>query len=1294
MAFTTIGVQFVTQGLGAAAADVKEFADELSTLQKRIDDMGKGFLATNASISTTTDGLRKNLSAVKDANGEWQVSGKFTEQLRSGLDKVTQATDSNVQATDRQSRSWVLMVAAGVLVRDTIRGIIDGLKGVIGEAINSIETFQRLGVGMKSMLTRELVNTGMDFQQALGKAVPKAKAMMDELMRYSIIAPYALESTVNIMRQAQAYGFNADQAMTFAKALQNVSAATGVGNEVMGRMAYNLAQIRLVGKVTQRDIRDLGNAAFDLMGFLRSLGKEFKVEINTLEDFNNAIASGKLTWDQFVTGFATFSGKLGDATKELGRTLFGVKQRMTNILDILGINLLEPAVQSIVNRISDLQDSFLKAFDTGYIQAFGQVFGEVVEGLLYKIETLGISLGLLGKRTDWQLDYYTRSIGQNLSTTLNKSFGEMAYDALKWGIEVVSEFAVGMIRGASTVLVTAMDVIGGALSFWLSSSSPPRVAPDMEKWGLAAIASWLHGFKEADFSILESIQSPLQSILDILGKSDLYVGISASITQALSEIATMGKTSIDIIGQLMGIGTQYGVELAELARRQLELAAANKAVTDSEKKMIEADEKIADLTLEYNRLRRSGAPKSAIRAKALELEAARKARIEAEKENKAAIAKADVLKDQIKLQEQILQQLIAIARAMEKAATAVGAGKGPSGKEDELDYFPKPALPSDFSGALTKNIEAIKQKIRDALADLFKPIQEAWDKTKPDRDAITKSWDELTKKINQAWKTYGKPVADSIGSLIPKGLLENLGWAAGAIAVLGVAMGVAGIAGGILAGVIGLITSPIGLLIIALALLKTAWDNDFMGIATSLTNWWDKEGQYILIGLGVELGKVKDQVIALADTLKKWWDNEGQYILIGLGVELGRLKDRLVAFFTDPHEAFVQFRKDWDALWVGIEAEWTGFWNRTGTQSTKNWNDAADGWKKMWDNIGTYNRQGQENAQKDNDAFWDKTSKQSTKNWDDAVDGWKKMWDNIGTELKLKGAIFQTNWKKTWEDTGKQAKLEWDDISLKWNTMLSDINTELTRAGDQLGKDWQALLDGFGKAVDDMITNIKTALGIASPSSIFYDFGKALVDGLVNGFVWAVQHMADIGKNLIEAIWSGIWKRLQEFFSGGGGGSSQTYTCPIDGQTFSSQAALDAHTVSAHGTVTPPAPTVYTCPICGQTFPSAQALYTHQLYAHGGASLAIGGVVNKATNALIGESGPEAVIPLNRPYRAMQILASAMNQRYALGRQLAPATIMATAQAGPQRNYNLYMTTTTPPHNVAQDFAMLRAIGV
>ncbi len=1065
MAFSTIGVEFVTKGLGSSSNDIKSFANDLAGLGKQIDDMARKFAnlsgtfagvgrtkgskaAFGANLSDLSNQLNLLGSSVQGkskawqdmatatglANGQLQTTSKLTQTVSEGLGRST-------YVAREQSRSWMLMVATGVLLRDAIRAVIRQFTEFIGHGIESIETFQRLRVGMKSMLTRELVNTGMDFQQALGMAVPKAKAMMDELMRYSIIAPYALESTVSIMRQAQAYGFNADQAMTFAKALQNVSAATGVGNEVMGRMAYNLAQIRLVGKVTQRDVRDLGNAAFDLMGFMRSLGKEFGIEINVLADFNKAIDEGRLTWNQFIKGFADYSARLGDATRELGRTLFGVKQRMTNIADILGIRLLEPAIQAIVNRVSDLQDSFLKLYESGYVQALGELIGEGVEKALQD----------LGKLIDGL-----------------RALGTVAGEAFKWGFNIMSHFAQGLASGVSLV----MEVVAGLLkAIGVSFTTLPQeiakrtgdlfytqareggrpataaaaVKPTIPviptSLGTKALAGLLSQFKAIDFTMLESLQTPLKTIL--AEDMDIYMGISETLIRAVSEISTKGRTSIDIVGQLMKVGGQYGGALATLAQRQLSLAvagraveaqelkvaaaqeavaAANKAVKESEDSLLQSQERIGTLHLQYLELRTGKASQDAIKAKQKELTMAYV-------ERRFGLDQASSLQKQLKARQNELDIQEDILKPLQKALAVR--------KEDV-------GVQQDLLRQLTDSAATLKE----ALAQMTNLKVETTSDFSVTPASLANARIEIQKMLDGIFnQKEGFSIKIGDLSITPK-LAEDIGFVTGALIPFAVALTAVNVAGGILAG----INWPFVAIIGGLALLKTAWDSDFMGVQTNLKNWWKNDGERIFTALQVFLATKLPEAIGV---------------------------------MTAKINALIPYLRDLS-----------------------------------------------------------------------------KVLDGIGQAYKY---------------------------------FTAGEPTDLMKSGQGMF--------GFEKGGPFSL----------SPSN------RTWAESFSEWFKGAGLMPADLLKGrLLRFIES--WRFVTGYQSGG--------------------------------------------------------------------------IFNQATPGIIGENGPEALIPLNNTRRAMQILAASMSKEYALGRQMMPIAAMQSAPAGRQTTYMLNATTAAPMSSVVQGFAMMRAMGV
>ncbi|KKM86931.1 hypothetical protein LCGC14_1274100, partial [marine sediment metagenome] len=95
---------------------------------------------------------------------------------------------------------------------------------------------------------------------------------------------------------------------------------------------------------------------------------------------------------------------------------------------------------------------------------------------------------------------------------------------------------------AVTYLIQVLNAIARLFTFWLSSASPPRLLPDLTKWGKAAMESWLEGWTSADFGLFDDIAnvvtSFVRSLAHMIPETDLIpriIGARSAIQRAVQD---------------------------------------------------------------------------------------------------------------------------------------------------------------------------------------------------------------------------------------------------------------------------------------------------------------------------------------------------------------------------------------------------------------------------------------------------------------------------------------------------------------------------------------------------------------------------------------------------------------------------------------------------------------------------------------------------------------------------------------------------------------------------------------
>lgn len=297
-------------------------------------------------------------------------------------------------------------IAGGILTADVFRGLATGIANFGGQAFNATAQMQSFNMGLQTLVAREMAtaNATMSMSQAFEAAGPLAAKLSEQIKDIAIQSPYRTGTVQDTFRMAMAFGFASDEAASFTRGMLNVAAGVGASDEMLGRMAYNLAQVRLQGKVTAVDIRQLAMAGFDLNAALRDIGAQFGVTINSHEDFNKAIASGKIKWEDFAKAFESYADKnFGGAAQRMSRTLEGLKSTFADLFLLTMPTLFGPAAEVVTGFANGVLDNVLKLSKSGTLEGWGKSLGESVDGAIDKASYLFNffkSFGLQGLMSD------------------------------------------------------------------------------------------------------------------------------------------------------------------------------------------------------------------------------------------------------------------------------------------------------------------------------------------------------------------------------------------------------------------------------------------------------------------------------------------------------------------------------------------------------------------------------------------------------------------------------------------------------------------------------------------------------------------------------------------------------------------------------------------------------------------------------------------------------------------------------------------------------------------------------
>lgn len=175
-----------------------------------------------------------------------------------------------------------------------------------------------------------------------------------------------------------------------------------------------------------------------------------------------------------------------------------------------------------------------------------------------------------------------------------QSMGNFLGQVADWGSQIVSTLAEG-ITSAVSVVVDAIGVLASAISYLMAPGSPPRMLPKLTEWGKSTAEEWLHGWTQADFSILNDITNFVETALGKGASSDELIKVNETIAQAVYEIRNIGQVSEDTFSQIQNSLGGASDEVFGYLERYEELASATNILEHAQEKLNQTTQHYDDL---------------------------------------------------------------------------------------------------------------------------------------------------------------------------------------------------------------------------------------------------------------------------------------------------------------------------------------------------------------------------------------------------------------------------------------------------------------------------------------------------------------------------------------------------------------------------------------------------------------------------------------------------------------------------------------------------------------------------
>lgn len=492
-----------------------------------------------------------------DIGGNQSGMGKFHSQVlnvRNGLGLLGQTAAH---------------VFGGIILGGLAR-VTQALAGLVQQSFQAVSGFERMKFSFEAIIGVQKMNADatLEMNDALAASSVESIKLIKWLEKLGIQSPFSTEDVKQAFQNAISMGFNVEQAQRLTKATLDWAAANGKSGATAEHVVFVLGQMRNASKLTYQDLMQLSQMGIGLDTINRALAKQMG---KTIEEIQRMREEGEITASQAIPALIEYMEQFGGAAKKQANTIEG-----------------------LLNSLKDIGPIFLRAFFGPMDEATGKIEGVV---------------GAIQSRLSGLVSFLQNDYVINLAKTIGQGFGRIADNALIWGENVTVQFANGMINGLWAVLDSLISV-GNLVASYLQPGSPPKILPDIDKWGAQTLNEYFRGFKMADFSLFDTIANQVSQTLQAafgdnrIGFLEAMMGVRGRLGAAIAGGGNIG----DILGGL-SVPPElkaYIETMFKVGRQTKVVEAAQKALNDTIKKYDEllkpVDDKLQEISDEQQNL--------------------------------------------------------------------------------------------------------------------------------------------------------------------------------------------------------------------------------------------------------------------------------------------------------------------------------------------------------------------------------------------------------------------------------------------------------------------------------------------------------------------------------------------------------------------------------------------------------------------------------------------------------------------------------------------------------------------
>ena len=451
---------------------------------------------------------------------------KVDSKDRVKVDQMGKSVDTLNTKAKRVSSQGLSAMGRGVSTVGKVAGI-----AAVGGIATMLAGIGALGLAFRgsTALANEQIEAERKVENTIRATGGAAGVTADELKKYAAelqgVTNFGDEAT--LQGQAMLLTFKNIGEDTFPRATRAMQDMTAFMKGANATGADLSAQAVQLGKALNDPI--MGVAALSRVGV--QFTEQQKAQIKAMVEANDIAAAQSLILDELESQFGGTAAAVARPATQMRNAWGDLKEVIGGVGRTFQDSLATVAIPVINRFATDLQSiaPFLNTVASSSVKVLS--------------ELVGIGSG------------FVRDMGARMGIDMNT----VAQNSGGWGRGIVLQLARGMAQG-SVAVVRVINEIGRIVSHWLKPQSPPKILPDIDKWGAETINVWLQSFTSADFSILNTLGDMVaQHLKNINPDMGAEIGLQvASARELVAELVAAAREGVPAAEAIAAFEAQFG----------------------------------------------------------------------------------------------------------------------------------------------------------------------------------------------------------------------------------------------------------------------------------------------------------------------------------------------------------------------------------------------------------------------------------------------------------------------------------------------------------------------------------------------------------------------------------------------------------------------------------------------------------------------------------------------------------------------------------------------------------------